>query len=75
MSNKIYLIFQSTRKVILAERECKGEGLNCLAVPVPREFSSQCGIALEVDSSEIDKARELLQLKKFEYKEFKKEVQ
>lgn len=72
MNDKIYLIFQSTRKVILAERECKGNGLNCLAVPVPREFSSQCGIALEVDSNEIELTRTLLKEKKYDFKEFTK---
>ena len=52
MENKIYLIFDTTRKVVVAERECKANGFSCLAVPVPREYSSKCGIALEIQSSD-----------------------
>ncbi|HBM14746.1 MAG TPA: hypothetical protein DD381_00115 [Lentisphaeria bacterium] len=48
MSNKILLTFNSTRDVILAEKECKKNGFECIAVPTPREYSSRCGIALEV---------------------------
>jgi hypothetical protein len=60
MSAKLYLIFETTRKVIVAERECKAKGYNCLAVPVPREFSSKCGIALEIDKDDEECVLSLL---------------
>ena len=60
MDKKIYLIFETTRQVIIAERECKAEGFNCLAVPVPREFSSKCGIALEIEKRNESKILILL---------------
>jgi len=46
--NKMYLVFESTRNTILTERECKAKGYMCVAVPVPREYSSKCGIALDI---------------------------
>ncbi|MCF7791506.1 MAG: DUF3343 domain-containing protein [Victivallales bacterium] len=52
MEEKLYLIFETTRKVIIAEKLCIKKGYSCLAVPVPRIFSSKCGIALEIKKSE-----------------------
>ncbi|HJO92451.1 MAG TPA: DUF3343 domain-containing protein [Victivallales bacterium] len=54
------LVFENTRGVILAEKECKKNGFKCLAVPVPRELSSQCGIALEIEESKKDEIIKLL---------------
>jgi hypothetical protein len=58
--NKILLIFESTRSVILAERECKSKGFKCVAVPTPREYTAQCGIALEVPIEQKNAVIELL---------------
>jgi hypothetical protein len=69
MSGKLYLIFETTRNVIVAERECKSAGFVCLAVPVPREFSSKCGIALEIDRN--DEKEILLLLSEFRIKPMK----
>ena len=69
MEEKILLIFKTTRDVIVSERECKKAGFDCLAVPTPREHSSQCGIALEVPSEQKEKVFELLNRieKQFKY--------
>ena len=53
-------MFESTRAVILAERECKGKGFKCVAVPAPREYTAQCGIALEVPIGQKKAVIELL---------------
>ena len=37
----------------MAERLCQKAGISCQAIPVPRQFTSDCGIALEI--SENDK--------------------
>jgi len=58
--DKLLLTFNSTRDVILAEKECKKNGFDCLAVPTPREYSSQCGIALEVPANQKEAVLELL---------------
>ena len=69
MNVKLYLIFETTRKVIVAERECLAKGYKCLAVPVPREFSSKCGIALEID--QVDEYDILNFLEEFNIKPMK----
>jgi hypothetical protein len=69
MEEKILLVFKTTRDVIVSERECKKAGFDCLAVPIPREHSSQCGIALEVPYEQKEKVFELLNgiRKQFKY--------
>jgi hypothetical protein len=42
-------VFNSTREAIDAERTCLRKGISCQAIPVPRDISAECGIALEVD--------------------------
>ena len=59
-NEKILLVFESTRSVILAERECKNKGFKCIAVPTPREYTAQCGIALEVPREQKDYVISLL---------------
>ena len=49
--NRIVALFKTTRSAIRAERLCKQEGIKCKMVPVPREFSSECGMAIEFDQS------------------------
>ncbi len=70
--DKILLTFNSTRDVILAEKECKNNGFDCLAVPTPREYSSQCGIALEVPVMQKDSVLELLNKTQRPFKFFDK---
>jgi hypothetical protein len=48
-----YLLFQSTRDVILAERICRASGTPVKAVAVPRSVSAGCGVALEVESQDL----------------------
>ena len=69
MTEKILLVFESTRAVILAERECKKKGFKCIAVPTPREYAAQCGIALEVNANDKDDLLNYLREQKrpFEY--------
>jgi Protein of unknown function (DUF3343). len=50
---KYIILFNSTHWVIMAERLCQKASIPCQAIPVPRQFTSDCGIALEI--SEIDK--------------------
>lgn len=57
--SRIVAIFPTTRAVIKAERLCKQNGITCKAIPVPRDISSECGIALEFDSSAEQSIKEL----------------
>jgi hypothetical protein len=59
--NRLIVLFHSTRGVIRGEKICKQGGISCKVIPVPREFSSECGMALDIDPSMELKARELIE--------------
>ncbi len=59
-NGKILLIFNNTRNVVIAEKECKKNGFECLAVPIPREYSSKCGIALQINTTQYHEVSEFL---------------
>ena len=50
------LIFQSVHHVMKAEKALKERGVAVDLIPVPREISSDCGVALQVPSEAIDVA-------------------
>jgi hypothetical protein len=39
-------IFQSIHRVMKVEKVLKGEGVEFLLIPVPRQLSSDCGLAI-----------------------------
>ncbi|WP_457755511.1 DUF3343 domain-containing protein, partial [Thermodesulfatator indicus] len=45
---KVILLFPSIHYVLKAEKILKKEGVNLDLVPVPKEISSDCGMALEI---------------------------
>ena len=51
------LLFDSIHYVLAAERAFGGCGVRCDVVPVPRELSSDCGMAVEFRPSDIDAVR------------------
>jgi selenide,water dikinase len=53
--------FTGTRDVIRAETLCRSKGLPIEVVPVPREFSSECGMCLSVPADRIDEISSCLQ--------------
>jgi len=53
-------LFHTTSAALRAEKTLLKSGLAVKLVPTPREFSSDCGIALRFAWSEIDRARTLL---------------
>lgn len=52
---KTIALFQTTRSVIKAERVCLESGIQCKVIPVPRDISSECGMALEIDEKDKDR--------------------
>lgn len=60
------VLFPSTHYALRAEEVLKSEGLIVNLIPVPREFSSNCGIALEFDYSDKEKVNKILQEKNVE---------
>jgi hypothetical protein len=51
--NKIIAVFESTRAAINAEMLCVKNNIPCQVIPMPRDISSDCGIALEI--AEVDR--------------------
>ncbi len=58
MSNLIAL-FPTTRNAIRAQKVCKQKGITCRMIPVPKDLSSECGIALEFDLADDQKIKVL----------------
>jgi hypothetical protein len=44
---KCVLLFRSVHQVMRAEKVLKGKGFEIGLIPVPREISSDCGVAIE----------------------------
>jgi hypothetical protein len=44
---KCILLFRSVHQVMRAEKLLKGKGFEVSLIPVPREISSDCGVAIE----------------------------
>ncbi len=53
--NREIFLFQNIRQVILAERWCVDNKLEAKVIPVPRPYSSECGMCLEVAKEVGDK--------------------
>jgi hypothetical protein len=48
---KCVLIFSSIHQVMRAEKLLKGKGIKIDLIPVPREISSDCGVAIELSGN------------------------
>ncbi|MHC1697202.1 MAG: selenide, water dikinase SelD [Geobacteraceae bacterium] len=56
----IYLIFTSTRAVIKAEECLRSHDLDCQVIPVPKDISSECGMALSIAEELRERSESLL---------------
>lgn len=45
---KCVILFESIHQVMKAEKILKNEGIEMDLIPVPREISSDCGVAIEI---------------------------
>jgi hypothetical protein len=52
---KCVLLFESIHQVMRAEKFLKAKGFPIDLVPVPREISSDCGVAIELPWEEKEK--------------------
>lgn len=55
------VLFFTTSAVMRAEKLLQRQGIHVRLIPTPRMLSSDCGIALRVDSEPLDRVRALLQ--------------
>jgi len=59
-SDKLVITFSSTHYALKAEKVLEEAGLEIELIPVPRELSSSCGLAIPILEEEEDKAVEVL---------------
>ena len=59
-SDKLVITFPSTHYALKAEKVLEEAGLEIELIPVPRELSSSCGLAIPILEEEEDKAVEIL---------------
>ncbi len=69
---KTIFIFDSIHYVLKAEKVLKKEYIPCELIPIPREVSSDCGMALAIDESAGGTARERLVEHHLEFSIFRK---
>lgn len=53
--NREIFLFQNIRQVILAEQWCVENKLDVKVIPVPRPYSTECGMCLEMNRKVGDK--------------------
>ena len=58
---RLIMLFQSTRSAIGAERLLRTSKIEYTVVPVPRDISSNCGMAILVSESQKDSVTQLLE--------------
>jgi hypothetical protein len=60
MSHYGVVLFHTTSSAMRAEKTLIRGGLAIKMIPTPRQFSSDCGIALRFDQQQADEVRALL---------------
>lgn len=61
MMGELLTVFPTTHLTLTAEKVFGGAGLNHRTIMKPRRISSDCGLAIRLDLSQLDQARELVQ--------------
>lgn len=67
MSEFGVILFHTTSSAIRAEKVALKAGFDCKLIPTPREFSSDCGIALRFKWSDADGIKSCLEKVGVEY--------
>jgi len=66
MSEYGVVLFHTTSAALRAEKVLEKNGLAVKLIPTPREFSSDCGMALRFEWSQVERARALLEVTRVE---------
>lgn len=56
----VIALFETTRAVLKCERLCKAAAIPCKIIPVPRDLSAGCGMAIELNEADAEKVRVLM---------------
>lgn len=54
MKNYVVMLFHTTSDAIRTEKLLKTKGFVVKLIPTPRQFSSDCGVALRFEAEEAD---------------------
>ena len=57
MKDFAVVLFHTTSAAIKTEKLLLGQGFVVKLIPTPRQFSSDCGVALRFDAAQIDDIR------------------
>jgi hypothetical protein len=63
------VLFYSTSGAIRVEKLAKKAGLKVKLIPVPRHLSSDCGVCLRCESSDVDDVQDILDASRVEFEE------
>jgi len=55
-----YVVVYSTSQAIKIEKLLQERSITSKLVPVPRQISSDCGVCLQIEGSDIDAVEEIL---------------
>ena len=55
------VLFQSISSALRAEKLLKKEGIAYKLIPVPRHLSSNCGVCVRIERTDVERARQVLQ--------------
>ena len=55
------VLFHTTSAALRSEKVLQRAGLTVKLIPTPRQFSSDCGIALRFDQAELTRVQSLLE--------------
>ena len=67
MSDKGVILFHTTAAVMRAEKLILGKGLKVKLIPPPRQFSSDCGIAIQFEWADKDQVMQIIGESSLEY--------
>ncbi|OGJ86022.1 MAG: hypothetical protein A2268_03325 [Candidatus Raymondbacteria bacterium RifOxyA12_full_50_37] len=59
MNNTCIALLGSTRATMACEELCLAAGVQCAIVPVPREITAECGVALEAARADQSRIQSL----------------
>jgi len=69
MTEYAYFLVDSTAQAMRLEKILMDKSVECKLVPVPRQFSSDCGLCARVPKSMLEPAVKLLAAAKAAYRE------
>ena len=72
LGKQCVITFHSTHYALKSERVLKRAKYNTKLVPVPRQFSSNCGLALQFDCDKVDEFLELFKKNKVDIEKLHK---